>query len=109
MESYLVDRTTLGQLADRLIAAKYPGQPGKAHKELREKIINDLDEQITNSIFDGLTEEQLDQLNTLLEKPNTPESEFEAFFTDSHIDLQEKISGIIKSYTDTFLKGGQNA
>ncbi len=55
MNDYLVDRETLGQFVDALIAQKYQNQPVENSKTLRETLIEKIDDLILYVIFLNLS------------------------------------------------------
>ena len=108
MDNYLVDRETLGQFVDSLIKTKFPNQPASDFVNLREDAIRTLDERIANSIFGGLSDPQLIELNQLLDDESTDESAFANFFTKSGINVEQSITGVFSDFKREFL-GGENA
>lgn len=108
MDNCLVDRETLGQFVDSLINTKFPNQPTSDFGKLREDAIRVLDERISNSIFGGLSEPQLIELNQLLDDENTDESAFADFFMKSGVNLEQSITGVFNDFKREFL-GGENA
>ncbi|MBR2837116.1 hypothetical protein IKE79_02035 [Candidatus Saccharibacteria bacterium] len=108
MENYLVDQETLGQFADKLIATKYPGHPADIYSNLRDQIIADLDDKVSDAIFGGLSREQFDELSALLDQDNDDPSIFEKFFKTHNIDIKSEVIAALSNYEREFL-GGQNA
>lgn len=104
MDNYLIDRETLEQFVDNLMAEKFEGGEGSA--ELREQKIRELDDKIGAGIFEDLDEEQLDKVNELLDRGGS-EEEFSRFFESEGIDLEEKIKNIMTDFKMEFL-GGDN-
>ena len=109
MESHLIDDALLGQLADVLIAQKFPDQPVEAHADAKKDIMIALDNQISRAILGSLTQEQGTELSQLLEKGSMDEQAFEDFFKKYNINLEEIIQKAMEDFKDEFLKGGQNA
>lgn len=107
MDNYLLDRQTLEQFVNGLIAERFPGQaetPQIAH--LREVAIQTLDDRIGTAIFGGLTESQLIEINRLLDTTEDPEA-YHQFFQKVGIDLEQTIAKAMQKFSVEFL-GGQN-
>lgn len=109
MDNYLIDRAALEDLADELIQKKAPSvSTTEELKTLRENTITALDDKIGLAIFGSLTEAQDAELNQLLDRENTTESEFQSFFSRTGLDLETIIADAIQSFSAEFI-GGQNA
>ena len=110
MDNYLIDRETLGKFVDELIKNKaLPVVTAEGLNDLREKAIQDLDDQIADAVFGKFTEEQNTEFNRLLDDDNTSEADYEKFFKSVDFDLNETISDAMKQFAIEFLKGGENA
>lgn len=108
MDNYLLDRQTLEQFVNDLIAQRFPGQvetPQITH--LREVAIQTLDDRIGTAIFGNLTQSQLAEVNQLLDTTDDPAA-FQQFFQKVGIDLEVTIAKAMRKFSDEFL-GGQNA
>ncbi len=108
MDNYLVDRATLEQFVDSLmkqkpLAAKTPEQLN----DLRERMIKTLDDRIGYMIFYKLTDEQLAEVNELLDDEDATESEFQDFFEEAGVDLQEVIKTTAAQFGREFLGAAQ--
>ena len=108
MESHLIDETLLGQLADVLIAQKYPGEPLEAHADIKNDVITALDNRISRYIIGSITKEQGAELNQLLDS-SADEAAFEDFFKKHGINLEEVIKNAMNDFKEDFLKGGEDA
>ena len=103
MKEYLVDYEELAKFVDALITQKYPGTPVEAHKDLREKTINELDESIGTAIFNSLSQSELDELNSLLDRESATERDYDAFIDKTNLDLAKITEQTAKEYADRFL------
>ena len=101
--NYLVDRETLGQFVDVLIAKKYGDQVPVDSSDLRERSIKQLDESITNAVFGNLNLSQLDEVNAIVENGDSAEA-FMAFFENAGIDVKQKISDAMSAFSAKFLE-----
>lgn len=109
MDDYLIDRQALGGFVDELIKKKpLPANTPEELSALREKTIQELDDTVSKAIFSGLTKEQYQELNRLLDDPNATEADFDAFFHDADIDVEQNIATAIENFGHNYL-GGQNA
>lgn len=108
-ESYLVDKSVLGQIVDTLISEKYPGEPAEKYTNLKADAIKALDHQILKSILGSLTKEQGSELSKLLDKKDSDPATFANFFEKNHINLEEVMASTILKFKADFLKGGSNA
>ena len=108
MDDCFIERETLGELIDTLLAQKYPGTPAMELAEVRETNIKKLDDHIVKAVFGSLSEEKLNELSSMLDKNENNPMVFQAFFRNSGIDLEQVISDAAKEYSSAFL-GGQNA
>lgn len=108
MNSNLIERETLGQFADTLIAQKYPNLPDKAKLEIREKVIDEIDERIGMAIFGSLTEDQLEEINAMLDRKSTSEKAYREFFARHNVNLRSKIDEALADFKEEYL-GGENA
>ena len=99
MENTIIDRDLLGEVVDRLIEQKYPGELAAKQTELRERTIAHLDDYLMDAIFDALPEERLEALNTMIinDELTSPEI-LTKFYRDAGLDLP----AIIKQATDSF-------
>ena len=107
MNDNLIERETLGQFADMLVAQKYPQLPDSEKHKIREQTIDALDERIGLAFFGSLTEEQLTEIERLLDNQDASEDDFEEFFQKNHIDLGTIIERVFENYKSEFL-GGDN-
>ena len=105
MENTLLDRQELEQVADALLAKKYPGQPAESLSIERENIIAGMDDAVGQAIVNSLTIEQLDTYLNLLRTEKEDSSVFENFFRESQIDLASIIKGAADNYSKQYLGG----
>ena len=112
MHEYLIDRETLGQFVDALIKQKYPEQPAgeqaEAFEKYREQLIEVLDNRIAANVFGGLSYDAHNELDQLLDDPNTSPETFRAFFEKYNLSPEDIIKTTLEDYKTEFL-GGQNA
>lgn len=109
MDNLLIDRETLGRFVDELIKKKsLEANSPEELNALREKSIKDLDNKIALAIFGGLNEQQDEELNQLLDRPDTSETEFQQFFERNGLNVEEAVSSTVRSFGREFL-GGENA
>ncbi|MDO4611774.1 MAG: DUF5663 domain-containing protein [Candidatus Saccharibacteria bacterium] len=108
MNEYLVDRETLGQFVDALIAQKYQDQPVPNFEALREDEIKKLDDRIGKAVFGNLTEVELAEINSIIDSDEDDEARVQEFFDSSSINLQQVIQNTLLAYKREFL-GGENA
>lgn len=109
MDNLLIDRETLGRFVDELIKKKplAVSNPEELNT-LREESIKALDDKITMAIFGGLNEQQNEELNQLLDRPDTSETEFEQFFEKNGLNVEEAVANTVQVFGREFL-GGENA
>ena len=109
MNDYLIDRETLGRFVDELL--KHKALPVDNADELnaqREAAIKTLDERIGLAIFGQFTEEQNTEFNQLLDREDTTEADYEAFFNNIGLDTEKIVTDAMKEFATEFL-GGHNA
>ena len=108
MDDYLVDRGTLGKFIDELIKQK-PLSVNSTEElnAFREKCMKELDNQISDAIFDGLTDEQNKELKSILDRDDDTTEEYQNFFNRAGINLVRTIASTMQNYAQAFL-GGQN-
>ena len=108
MDDYLLDRRTLGRFVDELIKQK-PIAVNSAEElnVFREKCMKELDDQISDAIFDNLTDEQNKELNDILDREDDTTEEYQDFFKRAGINLEKTIATAMQNYGAAFL-GGQN-
>lgn len=106
MENTIIDQDLLGELVDRLIAEKYPGESVASHADLRESTIAHLDDYLTDAIFDALPENRLAVLNTMIinDELTSPEV-LTNFYKDAGLDLPALIKKATDNFTQEFLGG----
>ena len=107
-DNYLIDRETLEKFVDEL--TKNKPAPVNSADELynwREQKIQELDNQIGLAIFDGLSEDQLNELNVMLDDDNASPDTFQNFFQNAGIDVESKITEVMRTVATDYL-GGQN-
>ena len=109
MDNLLIDRETLGRFVDELIKKKplAVNNPEELNA-LREKSIKELDDKIALAIFGSLNEQQNEELNQLLDRPNTSETEFQQFFEKNGLNVEEAVTNTVRVFGREFL-GGENA
>lgn len=109
MDSYLLDRETLGKFVDELLAEKFPGRNPVELSELRKTNIKALDDRIGNEIIGSLNDEQTEEFNSILERDDDDPDAFRVFFKNAGIDVEAKISEILQDFASNFLaEGGEN-
>ena len=106
MENYLIERETLAEFVDSLIAKKT--QPIENLDALREESIRKLDNQITQAMFGSLTKKQLDELNIMLDQDETDDQAFQDFFNRAGVNLEGVVKKAMQDFGQEFL-GGENA
>ena len=109
MDNLLIDRETLGRFVDELIKKKplAVNNPEELNA-LREESIKNLDDRIALAIFGGLNEQQNAELNQLLDRPDTSETEFQQFFEKNGLNVEEAVTNTVRVFGREFL-GGENA
>ena len=106
MEENFVERAVLEEAADSLLKMRDYSQLGaEEFKNLREGVIEDLDKKIGDAIFSDLSDDQLDEFETLLDN-NGDEDAISAFFEKHNIDLQSRIEKSVQEFKDDFLLKG---
>lgn len=104
MNAYLLDYNSLGELADAIIAQKFPQatRPGAALApavaSLREYIIKSLDDQIFTNILERLPVEQKQALAQLAEKEVTDPAQYQAVFEAAHLDFDQIINTTVDQF-----------
>lgn len=106
MENYLIERETLAEFVDSLIARKT--QPIENLDALREENIRKLDDSIGQAVFGNLTEGQLAELNAMLDRNEDNDQTFQDFFNRAGINLEKVITETMQNFGKEFL-GGENA
>ena len=109
MDNLLIDRETLGRFVDELIKKKplAVNNPEELNN-FREKSIKELDDRIALAIFGNLNDQQNAELNQLLDRPETSETEFQQFFERNGLDVEEAVTNTVRMFGRDFL-GGENA
>ncbi len=110
MQDYLLDRETLGQFIDELMKKRpLPVESAEEINSFREKQMKALDDQITNALFDKMDERQISDLNQLLDQEKENPDVFSKFFINQGIDIEQIFTDALKSFSASYLAGGQNA
>lgn len=109
MDNLLIDRETLGRFIDELIKQKplAVNNPEELNT-FREESIKKLDDRIALAIFGNLNDQQQEELNQLLDRPSTSETEFQQFFERNGLNVEETVTNTVRNYGREFL-GGENA
>ena len=108
MDNYLIDREALEQFIDGLMKQKpLPANTPEELTTLRENAIKELDDKVSLAIFGGLSEDQLNQVNQILDDSAATPETFQQFFAYAGLDLQQIISKAMIAFGKEFL-GGQN-
>lgn len=109
MDDYLIDRETLGKFVDELIKKKALAVDTTEELNLlREKAIKDLDDRISNGIFEKLNNDQLVEINRMLDDDANSEEDFRQFFERADVDVENVITDTMRKFSEEFL-GGENA
>lgn len=109
MDDYLIDRETLGKFVDELIKKKALAVDTTEELNLlREKAIKDLDDRISNGIFEKLNDDQLVEINRMLDDDANSEEDFRQFFERADVDVENVITDTMRKFSEEFL-GGENA
>lgn len=106
MENYLIERETLAEFVDSLIARKT--QPIENLDALREENIKKLDDRISQAVFGSLTKNQLDELNIMLDQDEDNDQTFQDFFNRAGVNLEKVVTDTMQNFGKEFL-GGENA
>ena len=108
MDNLLIDRETLGRFVDELIKKKplAVNNPEELNN-FREKSIKELDDRIALAIFGNLNDQQNAELNQLLDRPDTSETEFQQFFEKNNLNVEEAVTNTVRMFGREFL-GGEN-
>lgn len=112
MDNSLVNRETLEQVVDSLLAQKFPEETPANFSDLREASINTLDARITTAIFGQLSDEQLYELNRLFDNNESDPQVFQNFFAKANINLEQTIAKAVQDFATEFRNGeigGANA
>lgn len=109
MDNYLIDRETLSQFVDELIK-KQPLAVNSAEElnSVREAAIKSLNDKITAAVFGQFTPEQTAALRQLLARPDATEQDYENFFEQNNLDVEQTIADAMQQFAQEFT-GGQNA
>ena len=106
--NYFTDREALAKFIDELIKKKALSvNNAEELNELREKSIQELDDEIGAAIFATLSDEQLDKLNELIDKGEDTEEVYDEFFTAAGTDFEKVTTDTMRKYAAKFL-GGEN-
>ena len=108
MENYFIDRDTLEQVVNPLIAQKYPNQSDEAVKDIRDEQIRKLDDAILDALYGNLDEAQSAEVEALFDHEEENPDAFKAFFEKAGIDVEQVMKDTIEKFSQEFL-GGQNA
>ena len=108
MENYFIDRDTLEQVVDPLIAQKYPNQSDEAVKDIRDEQIRKLDDAILDALYGNLDEAQSAEVEALFDREEENPDAFQAFFEKAGIDVEQVMKDTIEKFSQEFL-GGENA
>ena len=109
MDDYLIDRQTLSQFVDGLIKKKALSVNSPEELDsLREKAIKSLDDKIGLAIFGSFTVEQNKEFNEMLDREGVNEDDFSNFFQRIGLDVNQKISETLNTFSEEFLAEGQN-
>lgn len=109
MEDLLLDRETLGQFIDELMKKHpLPLESAEQLNDFREQQIKSLDNQISEAIFNNLSESQAAELDHLLDTETENPDVFRDFFTRNNINVEQTITDAATAFCSNFLAGGQN-
>mgnify|MGYP003302728945 CR=1 FL=1 len=109
MEEYLLDRETLEKFIDELMKKRpLPVDNPEELSKYKEEQMKALDDCITKSIFNSLTESQASELDRLLDNEQEDSETFQAFFHNNNIDLEKIITEAAESFGTQYLEGGDN-
>ena len=109
MEEYLIDRETLGKFVDELIKKKALDVNNiEELNQVREKAIKELDDRIVAAIFGQLSDEQLEEVNSMLDDDTRNENDYQKFFVDAGIKVEDVMVNTMKEFGNEFLEGGNN-
>lgn len=106
MENNLIDRETLGQFVDALLAQKYPGQPTEPLSEERERAMKALDDEIGLALFGKLDDDKLQEINQIMDG-GADESAIDTFFKNAGIEPEKEVAAAMQAFAADYL-GGQN-
>ena len=109
MEDYLLDRETLEKFVDELMKKRpLPVDNAEELSKYKEEQMKALDDYITKSLFNSLTESQASELDQLLDNEQEDPGVFQSFFQNNSIDVERTITDAVESFGKKFLEGGQN-
>lgn len=106
MENYLVDRETLAQFIDQLTSQKpLPATTPEERNQQREQLISSLDQTIRLSLLNQLSADQLDELNSLLDRDDEITDEYDRFFDHAGLDLHKITTNAAVHFGQVYLGG----
>ena len=108
MDSHLVDEAPLGEFADALIKAKYPGKLPENYAELKTKLMEKTNYEITKAIIGSLTEEQGEELSKFVDENTAGPEGYDEFFNKYNLNLDEIVQDAMRKVKNDFEKGGEN-
>ena len=109
MDSYLIDRETLGKFVDELIKNKaLPVSTAEELSAKREELIKSLDEKIGLAVLNSLTEEQGEEFDRLLDQDDGSAEPYQEFFQRAGLNIEKIITDAVKDFQAEVL-GGENA
>ena len=104
METKVTNYEQLSQYVDALIATKYPNQPEKILNSNRANLIKELNDYILAAVADGLTDKQVDALESILNNPDSDDVAVNAFFAGTGSDLNQRIEGAMTDFGKKYME-----
>jgi len=104
---FLIGSENLAALVDALISAKYKALPPFDTGDLaiiREQACKDLDDKVGFAIFSRFTESQNDAFHALLDRDDATEQDFERFFNEIGLNLEQVMQDAMISFSKEFLE-----
>ena len=108
MEDYLIDRDTLEKFINELFQKKpAPAENAEELNRVKKEMVQSLDDRINKAMLNGLSDEQLEELERMLDSGEESPEAYDAFYKNAGVNLETVFSKEMKNFEKEYL-GGEN-
>lgn len=77
-------------------------------EELKADMVAQMNGRITDEILKGMSDEKVNELNSLLDNPNTTDEQIDMLIESANVDIEGAVKKVMEDFRNEFLKGVAN-
>ena len=80
----------------------------EATEVLKADLVAQINGRITDEILKGMSDEKVNELNSLLDNPNTTDEQIDTLIESANVDIESAVKRVMEDFQSEFLKGAKN-